>query len=293
MYRDGPAGFKVSIAGSGPHTRRLGAPVGRHGVLIIVPSSETKRPAPEKGQPLDLGALSFPELNPMRGRVLEALVATSAGPDAFARLHVRYPKAGEVARNTRLLELPARPAAEVYSGPFHQGLSVATLSPAALERTAGDVVLTSALWGLLRLHDRIPPYRLFLFSRLAGMARLDAEWRKVLPAVLASAAAGPAAGPDGIVLDLRSPQNQMIGKPTGWEARTVTLRIDQGPRGHRIGDVIAKRVRGEAAHFVLESGVDPGSADELAAMLGERWPVSLATPARRGGSSILTLFPEL
>jgi cytoplasmic iron level regulating protein YaaA (DUF328/UPF0246 family) len=223
----------------------------------------------------------------MRQRVLEALVATSAGPDAFYRLHVKPTMAEEVARNTRILELPAMPVADVYSGPFHQGLSVATLSPAARERAEREVVVTSSLWGLLRLGDRIPPYRLNLFSRLIGMDRLDSEWRAVVPDVLASAA-----GPGGVILDLRSPQNQMIGKPAGQGHRTVTLRVDQGRAGRRIGDVVAKRTRGEAANHVLESGVEPGGPEELAAMLGERWGVGFSEAGGPRGSRTLTLYAD-
>jgi len=223
----------------------------------------------------------------MRERILEALIKTSAGHDAFSRLYVRHSMAGEIARNTLLLELPSMPTSEVYSGPLHQGLAVATLSPAARERAEEAVVVNSALWGMLRLGDRVPPYRLSLFSRLIGMDRLDDEWRTVLPDVMASSA-----GSDGLILDLRSPGYQSIGKPTGLDGRTVTLRVDLGKPGRRIGDVIAKRVRGEAAHYLLESGVEPSGPDELAALLGEHWPVVLSDPAGPRGSWTLTLITD-
>jgi cytoplasmic iron level regulating protein YaaA (DUF328/UPF0246 family) len=257
-------------------------------VLIIAPPSETKRPPPESGPPLDLGSLSFQELTPMRRRILDALVATSASPDAFTRLHAKLSMAHELVRNTWLPEVPAMPAADVYSGPFHEGLDLAGLSPAARKHANRVVVVTSPLWGMLRPEDRIPPYRLYLFSWLHGFEdRTDAVWRAVLPEALTTAA-----GTDGLILELRSPESQMIGKPIGLQERTVAFRVEQRALGRRIGDVIAKRVRGQAAHEILEAGVETQDPGDLVEPLADRWPVRLESPARSGRPWTLTLSVE-
>jgi uncharacterized protein len=252
-------------------------------VLIVVPSSESKREAPARGAPVSLDALSFPSLGSTRAAILDALVETSSRPDAFRRLQVGPSLAGEVERNTRLRDLPARPALEVYTGVVHGGLDAASLSTAARQRAARWVVVASSLWGLLRPMDRIPPYRLQICARLVGVDRLEPVWREVLPPVLAEAA-----GPRGVILDLRSTSYQAAGMPAGEGDRTVTLRVD-GEAG-RPGNVIVKQVRGQAARYLLEAtGEAPRNPVELAALLGERWPARLSEPERPGKPWTLTL----
>ena len=253
-------------------------------LLIILPPSEAKRRPAATGDGVELERLSFPELLPTRRRIADALIRTSSDLDAFERLGVRHGRAPEVVANTRLFELPAMPVLELYTGPLHQGLDAESLSEAAAARAEGSIVVVSALWGALRPTDRIPPYRLHLFARLIGIDRLDQTWRAVLPDALVEAA-----GADGVVVDLRSPGYQQAGTPAALGDRTVRLRIDLGPAGDRIGDVVAKRVRGEAAHHLLESGADPDDPHALADVLADRWPVRLDAPERPGKPWSMTL----
>jgi len=257
-------------------------------MLIIVPSSDAKRPPPPHGDPVSLGELSFPEITSMRERIIGALIETSAGADAFRRLYEKPTMAELIARNTRVLELPTRPASDVYVGELHLGLDVASLSETGAERASRSLIITSALWGALRPSDRIPPYRMTSWSNLVGIGRADHAWRPVLPRLFAELA-----GPNGPVLDLRTPAFQSLGMPAGISDRTVLLRVDLfSATGRRIGDVIAKRIRGEAAHLLLESAAEPQEPDEIADILGERWPARLEPPERRGRPWTLSLTDD-
>jgi hypothetical protein len=56
-----------------------------------------------------------------------------------------------------------------------------------------------------------------------------------------------------------------------------------------VGDVIAKRIRGEAAHQLLESGLEPADPQALSELLADRWPVRLEPPERDGKPWTMTL----
>ena len=247
-------------------------------MLIVLPPSETKRPPPAAGSPVDLDGLSFPSLTAMRRRILAALVETSAEPDAFRRLQVGPSLADEVVRNTWLMDQPTRPALEVYTGALHQALDAASLAPAVQRRAADRLVVVSSLWGAVRPTDRIPAYRLHICSRLVGMDRLEPTWRTVLPAALREAA-----GRRGPIVELRSPSYQAVGMPDGLADRTVVVRVVREDDGSgRVANEPAKRTRGELARHLLEAGADPADPEELATLLRDRWPVAVVRPSRPG-----------
>lgn len=247
-------------------------------MLLLLPPSEGKATPARRGRPVDLDALAFPELTPTRRRVLDALVATSGLPDAPARLMAGARVADEVARNTRLASLPARPALEVYTGVLYEALGAATLSPAARRRAASRLVVVSGLWGAVRPGDRIPPYRMHVCSRLVGLGGLEPIWREVLPGTLARAA-----GPRGLVVDLRSSSYLAMGMPAGLADRTVTVRVVREVDGRRnVVSHLAKHTRGLVARHLLESGLDPRTPQGLVDALADRWPAELAEPSRAG-----------
>jgi uncharacterized protein len=254
-------------------------------VLIVLPPSETKRPPPGDGAPLDLDRLSFPPLTAMRERIMDALAATSRGPDALRRLMVRPSVADEVARNEHLRDLPTRPAVDTYAGPLYEGLDAGSWSSDVEDRAARNVVIVSALWGALRPADRIPPYRLYVCARLVGMDRLEPAWRNLLSPILTDAAAER-----GPVIDLRSRGYQAVGRPIGLDEETVMLRIRPSPGGRaHIGDVIAKRVRGEAASHILSSDAEPADPLDVADLLAARWSLEVDPPAGRNRTWRITL----
>jgi cytoplasmic iron level regulating protein YaaA (DUF328/UPF0246 family) len=258
-------------------------------VLILLPPSEGKTAA-RRGRPLDLDDLSLDVLTPARERVLDALVDLCADDPATAAsvLGVGSTQQDLVERNAGLRDAPTARADRVYTGVLYDALEAGTLSPAAKRRAAGRVAVTSSLFGLVRLADRIPAYRLSGDTTLPGLGPVAAVWRDALgPAV------GEALGA-GLLVDLRSSTYAAFWRPPADLApRVATVRVLHESGGTRkVVSHFNKATKGRLVRAVLEHGADPRTPAALADLLRDLgWKVEEETG--RAGTRLDVVVSEL
>jgi uncharacterized protein len=175
-------------------------------VIVLLPPSETKRVGGE-GAPLRLAGLSSPELGPLRAALIDELVGLAADRPACRRaLGISASQDAEIERNAALRHAPTLPAISRYTGVLYDALDVESLRGAAAARARARLAIGSALFGLLRADDAVPPYRLSATSKLPGQPTLAARWRPLLEPVLAQMAANE------LVVDLRSGSYAALGR---------------------------------------------------------------------------------
>ncbi|HET7901034.1 MAG TPA: peroxide stress protein YaaA [Candidatus Nanopelagicales bacterium] len=231
-------------------------------MLVLLPPSEGKT-APRRGKALDLEALSFPGLTSTREDVLDALVSLASSDPARALevLKLSPRQTDEITRDAALETAPTATASSIYTGVLYDALDLASLDAAAKRRAQRSVVVASALFGALRLGDRIPAYRLSGDVVLPGLGTIPSVWRDPLAVAL------PEAAGRGLVVDLRSGTYAAMWRPTGDVAsRTVAVRVlQQLPDGSRaVVSHFNKATKGRLLRHWLESAVDPRDADDLA-----------------------------
>lgn len=249
-------------------------------MLILLPPSEGKA-APKRGKSLELDALSLPDLNPARTRVLDALVSLCRDdPDrALDVLGLSAGQADFVRRNADLLDAPTARADRIYTGVLYDALDVESLSAAAKRRATGRLAVTSSLFGLVRLGDRIPSYRLSGDATLPGLGSVAGVWREALPDVAAEALGG------GLLVDLRSGMYAAFWRPDADLApRVATVRVLHEQGGVRkVVSHFNKATKGRIVRALLEDGATPRTPAALAATLTRLgWSVELGEPGRTG-----------
>lgn len=205
-------------------------------MLILLPPSEGKA-EPGACEPLDFGSLAFAaELTAKREEVLGAF-------------------------DPALREAPAAPAAEVYTGVLFKRLELAKV-PAKARR---QVLIFSALWGVVRPDDRIPYYKLPPKTRLKGIGAPAAFWRPALAEALPDK-------PGELIVDMRSGAYGSFWKPK--QATLLAVRAFTETDGERKAvSHMAKASRGDVARALLgakKAPSDPEGAAALAEAAGLR-----------------------
>ncbi|GII54857.1 UPF0246 protein [Planotetraspora thailandica] len=238
-------------------------------MLILLPPSEGKAPRGTS----KLRRLSFPELASPREKVLDALIALSGSADALPVLGLSQGQADAVALNRELRTARALPVADLYTGVLYDNLGLGSLPPDARQRAVRRIVVFSGLWGLLRITDRIPPYRLSMGVRLPPMGGLAAFWKPSITAALTPV--------KGLVVDMRS-STYATAWPTG--ERGVAVRVLREAGGARtVVSHMAKATRGAVARSLVDSAERLRTPQELAGFLQERgWRAELQEPPSPG-----------
>lgn len=226
-------------------------------MLVLLPPSEGKA-VPVGGPPVELAALAFPELTPQRERLLTAVEKLGRGSHrtGLQRLGLGPGLVAELERNATLRTAPTATAAELYTGVLFQHLGLASLSADARARADERLLVASALWGAVRLADRLPAYRLSMGAKLPRLGGLAAWWRPALTRAL------PA---DGLVVDCRSSAYAAAWRPP--EGTVVEVRAFAEAAGQRtVVSHMAKATRGGVARLLVQAPRAPTEPEGVAAL---------------------------
>lgn len=213
--------------------------------MIVVPAPMTKAPSPA-GDPVELGALSFPELTRAREAVLDAL------------------------GRPELLLAPTTRARDLYGGMLMDA-ALDGLTAEGVRRADQDLVYVSGLWGAVRPTDELPDYRVHMCERPEGIGHLVQFWQEPLAAVL------PAA--DGLIVDFRSSDYLTAWRPAIADRWVVLKPVKDSTFAKGSGGSTARIARGRVLHRILADGIDAAEPESFAAALEPHFIVQLRPPA--------------
>lgn len=250
-------------------------------MLVLLPPSEGKT-APATGAPLDLATLSFPRLHATRLQITRSLVRLAGTRRAAEILGLGPTQSADIETDRRLFEVPCAPAADIYTGVLFGELGLGTLSHPARQLADRTLVVASALFGLVRVTDRIPAYRLSGNVTLPRLGPVASRWRPVVPRVLDETAG------DSLLIDLRSGTYVALGKPSpSLATRTATVRVLTEVDGVRkVVSHFNKATKGRLVRDLLEAGAAPSTVDELQAAWRD-----LGWTVERSGSQLDIITP--
>ena len=217
-------------------------------VLILLPPSEGKNSV-EKGKLVNLSSLSFAkELTSTRKKTLEAM-------------------------GSKIAKLPTAKAIEVYSGVLYQALDFNSLNAASKKRALKNILIISALFGVVKIDDKIPSYKLDMAKSLPKLGSLNSLWKKVLPQVLEKIKTD-------LIVDCRSSTYQGVWTPD--LNKTVGIRVFTIKNGKKtVVTHMSKKTRGEVTKLLVQSAKSPKTPQELQKLVNVKFKSELIKPTSK------------
>lgn len=188
-------------------------------MLILLPPSETKGFGTNV-QKLSLSKLSFPELTKTRSETIQSLIRLCKAPKSATKvLGVSQRQIHEIQSNQVIAESKTATAIEIYSGVLFDAFDYQTLTKSQKNRADKSVIITSALFGLLRLKDSIPHYRLSGDAILPKIGSVAKRWNE--PTEVAITKLNPE-----LIVDMRSGVYAKFWQPSdACLDKTVVIKI--------------------------------------------------------------------
>jgi uncharacterized protein len=246
-------------------------------MFILLPPSEGKTVPTSAdanlpdAETVALGSLALPALEATRFRLVTAVEGLCSGPPdaAAAALGLSPGQRGVLAHNRVLRTAPTAEAANLYTGVLFDALDVAglrTTQPAAYRQAVESILVFSALWGVLRLDDRIPYYRCSAGVTLPGIGSVTTQWRQELAGPLAELFG------DQLVVDLRSTAYAAMWRGGGEHVvgvRVLQERLISGRPKRTVVSHFNKAAKGRLVRALLVAGAEPKTAGEFAGAVRE------------------------
>lgn len=146
-------------------------------MLLLLPPSETKKIG-GTNLTIEQVHLSYGQLNEARDLVLEALLKVCKNKAEATKVLKLSPKQlGDRELNLAIRKAPTMPAFERYGGTLYKAIGTDTFTRHEVDVMRENVLVQSALFGLISATDRIPWYRLSANTALPK-ANLKKVWQE-------------------------------------------------------------------------------------------------------------------
>ncbi len=228
--------------------------------VLLIPPSEGKAEGGD-GPPVDWAGGVFGALAAQRRAVRDAVIAALGTGAPEKLLGVRGAHLDRALQEWGAIDsAPTARAVDRYAGVVWGGLDLPTLPSPARRRALGRIVVPSGLWGLVAATDGIPPYRLKMGARLAGLGQLATWWRPEVSRALAVRAGR------GCVIDLLPQEHRQAIDPSALRPGSMVRVeiVEDGPAGRRSVGHAGKAIKGALARAILEQ--DARTAPEIASL---------------------------